>query len=86
MAACRDRLNGTTDTALADASAVADAIVKDAVSCQFSDHQLNASDQMNLIAGILSTASVILSVIPDAQEFGAALGAMSGAFWTARPL
>lgn len=78
----RGLLNGTTDTALADASAVADAIGKDASAANSQIINSNASDQMNLIAGILSTASVILSVVPDAQEFGVALGAMSGAFWT----
>jgi len=78
----RGLLNGTTDTALADASAVADAIGKDASQANSQIINSNASDQMNLIAGILSTASVVFSVIPDEQQFGTVLGVMSGAFWT----
>jgi hypothetical protein len=75
----RGLLNGTTDTALSDASAIADAIGKDAADATSQVVNSNASDQMNLVAGILSMASLIFKAVPDGEVFSSALGALSGA-------
>jgi hypothetical protein len=74
----RGLLNGHGDTALADASAIADAIGKDAAKATSQNVNSNASDQMNLAAGILSMAALVFNVVPEGAPFASALGALAG--------